>query len=65
MEPLKYVYNKKFIADFSKAIKQVVPNFKETVFMTSVFDVTWDNLELKQRMRHIYVIVKKTIIKGL
>ena len=61
MEPLKYVYNKVFITNFSTAIEQVIPAFDKNVFFNDVFDNDWDTKELKQRMRHITLALKKQL----
>ena len=61
MEPLKYTYNKTFINSLSNAIKQVYPKFDVLLFNNTIFDNNWDNLELKQRMRHITLSLKEQL----
>lgn len=59
MEPLKNMYNKKFFEEFTVVIKKVIPTFNKTIFLNSIFDTEWKNRELKQRMRHITLTLKK------
>ena len=54
-EQLKYLYNEEYIDKLSKYIVAYYPKFKAKEFNIAVFDDTWDDLELKQRMRHITV----------
>ena len=56
-EQLKYLYNEKFIEQLSQNIKPYYKDFKEKEFYNSIFDESWDSLELKQRMRHISTIL--------
>jgi 3-methyladenine DNA glycosylase AlkC len=58
MEPLKNVYNQNFFQYFIKNIKTVLPDFDKNKFITSIFDTEWKNKELKQRMRHITLVLK-------
>lgn len=52
-EPLKNIYNPTFFEQFTKTVKQVLPQFKKQAFLNQVFDTEWERKELKQRMRHI------------
>lgn len=52
-EPLKNLYNKQLIARLGGEIKQRHLHFDEKAFSRSVFDNSWPEKELKQRMRHI------------
>lgn len=52
-EPLKYLYNESFLKGLSRAVKKQYPTFDEKAFTASVFDKSWEEKELKQRMRHI------------
>lgn len=61
MEPLKFIYNQKFIDDFSITIKKVILDFDETKFKKSIFNKDWDTKELKQRMRHITLTLKSQL----
>ncbi|MCF8266820.1 MAG: hypothetical protein K9I69_01970 [Ignavibacteriales bacterium] len=53
MEPFKNLYNEEFIDELISEIKIVYPGFEGLLFRREVFSAEWDNLELKQRMRHI------------
>lgn len=52
-EPLKNMYNETFINDLATSIHTVYAKFDSTQFTKTVFNSTWDALELKERMRHI------------
>ena len=52
-EQLKYLYNQKFIDQLATCINNYYKDFEKEKFTSSIFDSTWDDLELKQRMRHI------------
>jgi 3-methyladenine DNA glycosylase AlkC len=56
-EQLKYLYNEKFVEQLAKTIKRYFHDFKRKEFYSSIFDITWDDLELKQRMRHISTVM--------
>lgn len=58
-ELLKNTYNQEFFSKFTEAIEQVIPNFDSKDFIQDVFDSEWKDKELKQRMRHIAVVLKK------
>ncbi len=52
-EPLKNVYNKSFIEEVATHCKAVIPTFNKEAFLKNCLNSEWDNMELKQRMRHI------------
>jgi 3-methyladenine DNA glycosylase AlkC len=52
-EQLKYVYTEDYIKNLGNKIKENYKDFDEKAFLLSIFDTSWDDLELKQRMRHI------------
>ncbi|RYZ55215.1 MAG: DNA alkylation repair protein [Chitinophagaceae bacterium] len=51
-EPLKNVYDALFLKRFA-SLAAVIPGFSPNGFQADVFDNTWHNLELKQRMRRL------------
>jgi 3-methyladenine DNA glycosylase AlkC len=51
--PLKYMYNEIFLGNFSKKIHKVYNKFNIESFIHTVMDNTWENLELKERIRKI------------
>lgn len=57
-EPLKNMYNQEFFRVLTNALKEVLPNFNTTSFLDSVYDNEWESKELKQRMRHVAVVLK-------
>ena len=52
-EQLKNLYNENFIEKLSGYINDFYPEFQSENFNDAIFDETWNDLELKQRMRHI------------
>jgi 3-methyladenine DNA glycosylase AlkC len=56
-EILKNVYNRSFYNDFVKAATRVVPGFNEKTFVDNIFNNGWDELELKERMRHTSIVL--------
>lgn len=58
-ELLKNMYNKAFFEGFSKALKNVKPDFNSASFLKHIYDTEWEQRELKQRMRHITVVLKQ------
>ena len=52
-EQLKYVYSKEYISNLAFKIKEKYIDFNEDYFINSIFDSSWNSLELKERMRHI------------
>ena len=52
-EPFKNMFNSKSVGEFATAIKSVYNSFKKEEFLKSIFDETWDSLELKARGRKI------------
>lgn len=53
MEPLKNMYNRRFVDHLAQAIHTEYATFHTTAFTETVFDDAWEHLELKERMRHI------------
>lgn len=58
-EPLKYVYNDNFFAGMTSAIAKVEKGFAKTSFLNDIHSTEWENLELKDRMRHIAKTLNK------
>ncbi len=54
-EPLKEVYNKEFLQQFSEKVRGVYPAFDTVGFITTVLgsNLEWEQLALKARMRKI------------
>lgn len=55
MEPLKNRYHKKFFNDFSDVLEKTVSGFDRKQFLKLIFTKEWEQLELKDRMKHIAV----------
>lgn len=49
---LKDLYSPAFYERFSKLLKQVIPGFEPAGFLQRIFSAGWENMELKERMRH-------------
>jgi len=53
MEPFKNIYNEKEIIRLSDEIKILYPDFQQKQFVDSLINKTWEQKELKERMRAI------------
>ena len=58
-EQLKNLYSKKFIEKLAIKIVFIYSDFQKKDFINSIFDNTWQDLELKARMRHIAFTLHK------
>ncbi len=56
-EPLKNIYNKDFFDQFTKSLEEVMPDFDTTSFIHDIYDDAWKSKELKERMRHITLVL--------
>jgi 3-methyladenine DNA glycosylase AlkC len=57
-ELFKNIYNQKFFYSFIKSLIQVKADFDKNSFLECIYDNEWKNRELKQRMRHISIVLK-------
>ncbi|WP_420322651.1 DNA alkylation repair protein [Flagellimonas sp.] len=57
-ELFKNIYNPIFFNRFTECVEKVYPEFDTNSFLKEIYDNEWDNKELKQRMRHITVVLK-------
>lgn len=57
-ELLKNIYHTKFFDRFIISVQEVVPDFNKASFLKEIYDSEWENRELKQRMRHITLVLK-------
>ncbi|MFZ5553837.1 MAG: DNA alkylation repair protein [Bacteroidota bacterium] len=71
-EPLKNIFNPGFIKKLSVSLKKQFPSFHEKEFSKDVLFKDWEQLELKQRIRHISLMMDRHIegnyaqkVKGL
>ena len=60
-EQLKNVYTKNYIKNLAFKIKENYKEFDTNSFINSIFDNTWDCLELKARMRHLAKKLNQTL----
>lgn len=51
------LFSNENVKALSGKVKKFFPQFDEQKFLAQVFDSNWKNLELKQRMRHITIIL--------
>ena len=58
---LKNVYTKEYIKNLALKIKDNYKEFDADKFINSIFDNTWESLELKARMRHIAINLEKSL----
>lgn len=58
-EPLKNMYNKEFVDDLLVRLTEFIPDIDKKLFRNQVFTNEWDNMELKQRMRHITITLNR------
>ncbi len=56
---LKDIYSPGFYDHFSDAVRQVMPSFDKAQFLQLIFDKNWENKELKDRMKHTALVLKK------
>jgi 3-methyladenine DNA glycosylase AlkC len=56
-EPLKYMYNPHFFEAIVPFLRRHLPNFDQREFILRVFNNTWPDLELKERVRHITFVL--------
>ncbi len=58
---LKNIFSSKVVEQTAAEIKTVYPSFKSSQFKSLVLDDNYENLELKQRMRHISHCLEKCL----
>ncbi len=58
---LKNIYTPAFLKNYATLVQQVWSPFPADVFLKKVFDDTWEDLALKERMRHISVCLRATL----
>jgi 3-methyladenine DNA glycosylase AlkC len=49
---LKDLYSTEFYNNFSELAEEIIPAFDKKKFIQLIFDETWQNKELKERMKH-------------
>jgi 3-methyladenine DNA glycosylase AlkC len=60
-EPLKNMYTPEFFGQFADTIKVVYPLFEKEHFLALIYNDSWDQLELKQRIRHITISLGQSL----
>jgi 3-methyladenine DNA glycosylase AlkC len=54
-KPLKNVYTKAYLNNLANKIKENYQEFHTDSFIKSIFNTSWESMELKERMRHIAI----------
>ena len=63
-ELFKNIYNKKFINEYCSILTKCVDDFDTISFTKTIFTSKWEQLELKERMRHITYALNSHIKGG-
>jgi len=63
-EPIKNVYNKTSLREFGETLRSAYEPFDAGGFVATVMDDTWDDLELKARMRRISTVMGQFLPYG-
>jgi len=57
-EPLKNLYSIQFFKNFTLSTSKVIPSFNTKTFTNQIFDNEWEDKEIKQRMKHVSIVLK-------
>jgi 3-methyladenine DNA glycosylase AlkC len=57
VEPFKNIYNDTFFGLFTRVLGSTLKGFDKKKFLKKVYDKDWEARELKQRMRHIALVL--------
>ena len=57
-ELFKNIYTREFFEKFLRSIQNITPAFDKDSFLDQINDNDWNKRELKQRMRHITIVLK-------
>jgi len=57
-ELFKNMWNEQFLGEFTKALKYIMDDFDERLFLSQVIDDEWENKEFSQRGMHISAVMK-------
>lgn len=60
-EELRNLYNQDFINELSKLIKSEYQQFDDRLFQSLIYDGSWNEMALKQRVRHITVCLHQSL----
>lgn len=59
LQPFKELYSPQSVGRLGEYIKKVFPSFQKDKFEKKVFDKSWKDKELKERMRHITLMLNE------
>lgn len=62
-EPFKNIFNEEFFNGFTKALKHILDDFDENLFLSQIIDEEWENRGIVQRGRHISKTLKNFLPK--
>lgn len=57
----KMFFTRESIGQLAGLLQKAYPEFDADTFQSSIYDDTWDNLELKEKMRHTTLCLGKTL----
>lgn len=57
MEPFKNIYNDTFFNQFTAVLDKTLTGFDKKRFLKKIYDDAWEARELKQRMKHIALVL--------
>ena len=57
-ELFKNMWNEQFFGEFTKALKCIINDFDEQLFLSQIIDDEWEKKEFSQRGRHISAVMK-------
>jgi 3-methyladenine DNA glycosylase AlkC len=57
VEPFKNIYNDTFFNGFTAVLNKTLTGFDKKRFLKKVYDDAWESRELKQRMKHIALVM--------
>jgi 3-methyladenine DNA glycosylase AlkC len=60
-ELLKNIYNTNFFKQLTGILTELIPDFDKQTFLNQIYTPEWNQLELKQRMRHVSLAVMGVI----
>ncbi|MFT4718309.1 MAG: 3-methyladenine DNA glycosylase AlkC [Rickettsiales bacterium] len=61
---LKNIYNQEFITNLSENLEIFCKKFNKNLFVKQIFNQNWKDYSLKERMRHISVIIDQNLLEN-
>ncbi|MDL2270201.1 DNA alkylation repair protein [Methanobrevibacter sp. OttesenSCG-928-I08] len=60
-EPFKNIFNEEFFNEYTKALKNVIGDFDEQLFLSQIMDDKWENKGIVDRGRHLSTTLKNIL----